>query len=231
MSFVSSAWDFAKRHKGKVLVLSGAIGGFVYLNRYLSSVEKNWETSASKDFVADVRRKDTHFENSIRTCNSTCSNLVPRILQRLDELLDAGPLLERAQVLEAERLATGSKITKEEKNLWKELMVIMFTRAASEVYCVCFFVCYVRVQLLVIAGYIYANDSSPSPVNHMIQQKYVSLLNAFNTEGIEEIVAPVRKAAEQALLRTSLLQEISSSSLQQLFDQVITQVKSLLNNN
>ena len=214
MSFVSSAWSFTKRHKGKMVLLGGAIGGIVYLNRFLSSVERNWETSASKDFVADVRRKDTHFENSMRTCNSTCSNLVPKIMEVLDELLDAQPVLDQLNQLKDLKSSPEKQI-----ELWNELSVILFTRAASEVYCMCFFVCYLRVQLLVIAGYIYADScqESSSSINHNIQLKYVSLLNAFYDEGIREILQPVKQAVGVALKNQSLKKPLTTADLQDIF--------------
>ena len=217
MSLVSSAWNFAKRHKGKLLLTGGAVGGLVYLNRFLSSVERNWETSASKDFVADVRRKDTHFENSMRTCNATCTNLVPKIMEILDELLDAQPLLDQLNQLKESKGGAEKQI-----EVWKELSVAIFSRAASEVYCMCFFVCYLRVQLLVIAGYIYADSclESGSSINHSIQLKYVSLLNSFYEEGIREILEPVREAVRLALKSLSLKKPVAAADLQDIFKQV-----------
>lgn len=186
----------------------------VYLNRVLSSVERNWERSASKDFVADVRRKDTHFENSMRTCNNTCTNLVPKISEILDDLLDAQPLVDQLNLLKSS--------PEKQIELWKELSVLIFTRAVSEVYCMCFFVCYLRVQLLVIAGYIYADSchESSSSINHNIQLKYVSLLNAFYEDGIREILQPVREAVRVALKNQSLKKALTTADIQDIFDQV-----------
>jgi peroxin-3 len=217
MSFVSSAWEFTKRHKGKMLLLGTAAGGIVYLNRFLSSVERNWEKSASKDFIADVRRKDTHFENSMRTCNSTCNNLVPKIVEILDELLDAQPILDQLSEMKDQKVSAERQI-----ELWNELSVIIFSRAASEVYCTCFFVSYLRLQLLVIAGYIYADSCQESgcSINHNIQLKYVNLLNAFYDEGIREILLPVKQAVRLALKDQSLKKPLTTANLQDIFDQV-----------
>lgn len=203
-----------------MVLLGGAIGGVVYLNRILSTVERNWETSASKDFITDVRRKDTHFENSMRTCNSTCSNLVPKIMEILDELLDAQPILDQLNQLKDSKTSPEKQI-----KLWKELSVVIFTRAASEVYCMCFFVCYLRVQLLVIAGYIYADScrqESSCSINHNIQLKYVSLLNAFYDDGIRQILLPVKEAVRLALKNQSLKKPLMTADLQDIFDQVTT---------
>ena len=197
MSVISSTWGFVKRHKGKLVLLGAGVGGYIYLNRLLSSVEKNWEKSASKDFVAEVRKKETHFENSVSTANVTCTNLAPNILQVLDEVL-VGRDQEIMKGIKECRSSSG----KDDLEKWKDLIVVIFTRAVSEVYSICLFVCYLRVQLLVIAGYIYVDSvkrdlngvSTPSAMNQAIQIKYLSLLNTFYIDGIKEIIKPVEIA-------------------------------------
>lgn len=197
-------------------MVGGAIGGMVYLNRVLSSVERNWEKSASKDFVADVRRKDTHFENTMRTCNAMCSDLVPKIFADLDIQLDAQPILDQLTLVKSN---PGSQI-----DTWKELSVLIFTRAVSEIYCICFFVCYLRVQLLVIAGYIYADScqESGSNINLNIQHKYMSMLNTFYVDGISEIVQLVREAVGAVIKDQSLKKGLTTFDVKDIFDQVST---------
>jgi len=230
---LSSTWSFVKRHKGKLFLLTAGVGGFVYLNKFLSSVERNWEKSASKDFVAEVRKKETHFENSIRTCNSTCTILAPKIVDILDKLLDCEVIL--AQL----------KSRPKDLELWKELSILIFTRAAVEVYSLCLFVCYLRVQLLVIAGYIYvdschresagiaptlatpptsSNGSSGISCNQNIQLKYLSLLNAFYDEGLKQLVTPVREVVTAALSDISLKDKLTTTDLKSIFDKIRTEM-------
>lgn len=212
MSIVSSTWSFVKRHKGKFIILGAGIGGYVYLNRFLSSVERNWDKSASKDFVSEVRKKDTHYENSIRTCNQTCVTLSNKILENLDKLLDSNIILD-----ELNNHPTNM-------TLWNELKIVLFTRAASEVYSICLFVCYLRVQLLVIAGYIYVgscnSDSVNTALNHKIQVQYLSLLNTFYEQGIGDIVAPVKAAVKSALNNIKFQDQLTAKDLQKVFDEV-----------
>lgn len=212
MSVVSSTWGFVKRHKGKFFLLGAGVGGFIYLNRLLGSVERNWEKSASKDFVAEVRKKETHFENSVQTANATCTNLAPNILDILDETLDAVPIIE---------------ILKKDKNNlkeWKNLTVVIFTRAVAEVYSISLFVCYLRVQLLVIAGYIYidsvSDSTAPSQINQSIQLKYLSLLNAFYIDGIHEIIKPVQDAVRVAIDDLSIKDKLTCKDLENIFEKV-----------
>lgn len=230
-SAISSTWDFVKRHKGKFLLLGAGIGTYYYVGKILTRFDKNWEKSASKDFVAEVRKKETHFENSIRTCNSTCQSLAPKIIDILEKMLDATPILD--------------ELKKNPKNLdqWKELSVLIFTRTASEVYCLSLFVCYLRVQLLVIAGYLYvdscnspssllnghASSSSSLPsINQSIQMKYLSLLHAFYDHGIKAMVARVRKEIEEVLRDIDLTESYSNRKLKTKFDEVTTNCLSFM---
>lgn len=230
---VSSTWGFVKRHKGKFLLLGAGVGGYIYLNKILTRFDKNWEKSASKDFVAEVRKKEAHFENTIRTCNSTCASMAPKIIDILDQLLDATPFLE------------DLKKNPKDTGLWKDLSIVILTRAVSEVYCLSLFVCYLRVQLLVIAGYLYVDSSTSSStssllngsafgsassssslpaINQSIQMKYLSLLHAFYDEGIKEIVATVRTAVTETLNDSdkpiNLTDKFSNKRLKSLFDEV-----------
>ena len=208
MALVSSTWSFVKRHKGKFMIFSAGVGGLIYLNKVLSSVERNWEKSSSKDFVSEIRKKDTHYENSIRTCNQTCLTLSSKILDNLDVLLDSETILQQLH---------SSPVS---IKLWDELKIIIFSRAASEVYSICLFVCYLRVQLLVIAGYIYVGSSLGTSLNHKIQLRYLSLLHSFYDEGMSKIVEPVKCAVKSILSDTKLDESLSAEDLQKIFDQI-----------
>lgn len=157
--------------------------------------------------------------------------MAPKIIDILDQLLDATPILE------------ALKKNPKDTDLWKDLSIVILTRAVSEVYCLSLFVCYLRVQLLVIAGYLYvdsctssstsllngsafgsASSSSLPAINQSIQMKYLSLLHAFYDEGIKEIVATVRTAVTETLNDSdkpiNLTDKFSNKRLKSLFDEV-----------
>ncbi|CAG2169056.1 unnamed protein product [Oppiella nova] len=147
-SILKSGWNFVKRHRNKALIGVGAVGAAYALNRYLQSVANEWQTSSSRDFVSEVKKKEIHFENTIETCNQTSMSLSVKIVDILDQSLDADPILELI------RADTDHKLTDTKIQLWNKLKVRIFTRVISEVYCVVLFVTYLRVQLSVLAGYI-----------------------------------------------------------------------------
>ncbi|RWS27376.1 peroxisomal biogenesis factor 3-like protein [Leptotrombidium deliense] len=214
MSFLSSTWQFVKRHKGKIFVIGGAVGGYLMLNRYLSEIERKWEKSASKDFVSEVRKKETHFESTLQTCNSTVRSLTPKIIEILDELLDSEAMLKRIE---------SETDIKKKISMWEELRVNILCRLISEVYCLCLFVCYLRTQLTVISGYMYVDscrNGSNSLINQSIQMKYMSLLTMFYQQGIKAIVAPVEEAVRVAVNDISLKEKINISKINSLFEKI-----------
>ncbi|XP_015792227.1 peroxisomal biogenesis factor 3 [Tetranychus urticae] len=215
MSFISSGWQWIKRHKGKLLVVSGVVGGYVVLNKYLSAVERNWENSSVKDFVSEVRKKETHFENTIQTCNTTVYNLTPRVLSVLDNLLNSETILDKLK----------SSASQEEKLLlWEELKIRIITRITSEIYALTLFVCFSRIQLSLIAGYLYVdcckNGTTPGLINKDIQMYYLSLLETFFNQGILKLIQPIQEAVIQAVGSISLKEKIVLQNLTEIFDKI-----------
>ncbi|RWS00324.1 perixosomal biogenesis factor-like protein [Dinothrombium tinctorium] len=212
MSALSSSWAFVKRHKGKFLLLGGAIGGYFMLNHYLGDIERNWEKSASKDFVSEVRKKEQHFESTLQTCDSTVRSLTPKIIEILNTLLNSESLINAIESNPENKVV-----------LWAELKVKIFTRIVSEVYCLCLFVCYLRTQLSVISGYMYVDScrqASNSVINQSIQMKYMSLLTSFYQDGIPAIVQPVEEAVKHAIGDLSLKEKINISKMNKIFEKI-----------
>lgn len=199
-------------------------------------MEKDWAKSASKDFVSvEMRKKETHFENTLQTCNATCNNLSPKIIQILNELLNADVILDKLQHLNRDDLSREEK--QEKLKLWKQLTSTIITRLLAEIYCLALLVCYLRVQLSVIkqtsfavsdlnllqviAGYIYVDScATTQTINQTIQMKYLSLLNAFYQNGVSEIIKPVQEAVEHAVQHVSLKEKLSINDLKVIFEKV-----------
>ncbi|XP_053206111.1 peroxisomal biogenesis factor 3-like [Panonychus citri] len=224
MSFISSGWQWIKRHKGKLMVASGVVGGFVVLNRYLSAVERNWENSSVKDFVSEVRKKEMHFDNTIQTCNTTVINLTPRALSVLDNLLNCETLLDKLK---------SSASSEEKLLLWEELKIRIITRITSEIYSLSLFVCFSRIQLSLIAGYLYVdcckNGTTPGIINKNIQMYYLSLLETFFTQGIQKLIQPIQESVIQAVGSISLKERIELTNLKEMFDKIKANMNFFMN--
>ena len=201
----------------------GAVGGIYALNRYLHSVANEWQNSSSRDFVSEVKKKEIHFENTIETANETSMSLSVKIIEILDRSLDAEPILEEI------KSDSNQKLTEHKIQLWNKLKVRIFTRVVSEVYCIVLFVAYLRVQLSILAGYIYVDNSALNPSNLMsqiqitstsVQNKYLNLLHNFYSEGIQQIIEPIMSAVDDALQDINLKDQIVLHDLKTVFDKV-----------
>lgn len=222
-SFLSSSWNFLKRHRNKAFVCVGAVGGLYALNRYLHSVANEWQNSSSRDFVSEVKKKEIHFENTIETANQTSMSLSVKIIEILDKSLDADSILAEIKA------DSNQKLTEHKIQLWNKLKVRIFARVVSEVYCIVLFVAYLRVQLSILAGYIYVDNCAHNPSDLMshiqttstsVQNKYLNILHNFYSEGIQQIIEPIMSAVDDALQDINLKEQMVLHDLKSVFDKV-----------
>ena len=133
----------------------------------------------------------------------------------LDEILNVQMLLDEIR---------NAKDKESKMESWEKLKIRLFTRIIAEIYALGLFVSYLRVQLSVIAGYVYLdsckNGSLKANINQNIQKQYLSLLNTFYQEGIAEIIDPVQEAVETAIGDLSLKEKIALKDVKSIFEKV-----------
>lgn len=200
------------------------MGTVVIINKVLASYEKQWQTSSSRGFVHEARKKEIHFENLINECNEICKRMSPKIINRLQELLDDTKLIE---ALSSKR---QDKNTQTKVELWKSLKVKILTRLLSEIYCTCILVCYMRVQMSVTGGQVYArsiqNDngsSSASSVDstHMkAYTKYIALLGSFYDQRFDCLIQPIEQAVEETLAGYNIDYKISIQDFKVILEKI-----------
>lgn len=216
--------DFLGRHRNKFLVAGGAVGAVVVINKVLAGYEKQWQTSSSRGFVHEARKKEIHFENLINECNEICKRMSPKIINRLQELLDDTKLIEE---LSSKR---QDKNTQTKVEIWKSLKVKILTRLLSEIYCTCILVCYMRVQMSVTGGQVYArsiqNDNRSSSAasvdsTHMkAYTKYIALLGSFYDQRFDCLIQPIEQAVEETLNGYSIDYKISIQDFKVILDKI-----------
>lgn len=219
-------FDFLNRHKSKIILVGGAAGAVMVLNKFLADKEKQWETSSSRGFVHEARKKDIHFENIISECNQLCQRMSPKIILRLQELLDDSKLIE---VLTAKR---QDKNIQDKVEIWKSLKVKILTRLLSEIYCTCILVCYMRVQMSVIGGQVFAKNASSAntassssaavaDMTHMkAYTKYYAFLGSFYDQRFDCLIHPIEEAVESTLKDYSIDYKISIQDFRVILDKI-----------
>lgn len=226
-------WEFAKRHKNKFLIIGGATGAVFAINKILASYEKQWQTSSSRGFVHEARKKEIHFENIIDECNQICHNLTPVILKKLKQNLNDENIINDLESKKEEHDISTKK------ELWKTLKVKIITRLVSEIYCTCILVCSLRVQMSVVGGHLYtkknadvasgSSSASVAELTHMkVYQKYIELLTTIHSEKINNRIEPVEAAVEEAMKSYSIEKEISMQDFKTVLDKIKQSMSILL---
>lgn len=218
-------FEFINRHRNKFLIAGGAVGTVMIINRVLAGYEKQWQNSSSRGFVHEVRKKEIHFENMINECNQICQRMYPKIIKRLQEILDDEQLIQELAATRSEK-STMSKV-----EIWKLLKVKILTRLLSEIYCTCIMVCCMRVQMSVAGGQVFAknvaaDNSGPSSASvadltHMkAYTKYVALLGSFYDHRLDQWIERIEQAVEEALQGYSLDYKIGIKDFRLILDKI-----------
>lgn len=217
--------DFLNRHRNKLLLAGGAAASVVVINKILSNYEKQWQSSSSRGFVHEARKKEIHFENIINECNQLCQRMSPKIINRLKELLDDTHLIEDLSEKRQDR-SVQSKV-----EVWKLLKVKILTKLLSEIYCTCILVCYMRVQMSVIGGQVFAksvstdnsgsSSASVADLTHMkAYTKYIALLGSFYDQRFDCLIQPIEEAVGETLLGYDLEYRINIQDFRVILDNI-----------
>lgn len=218
-------FDFFYRHRNKFLLVGGAFGTVVVIKKVLASYEKQWQNSSSRGFVHEARKKEIHFENMINECNQICQRMYPKIVVRLQEILDDGQLLKD---LKSKR-QDANVISKVE--IWKSLKVKILTKLLSEVYCTCMMVCCMRVQMSVAGGQVFArgaaantagsSSASVADLTHMkAYTKYIALLGTFYDQRLDYFIQQIEQAVDDALKGYNLDYKIGIQDFKVILDKI-----------
>jgi len=217
-------FEFLNRHRNKILLLGGAAGAVVVVNKILASYEKQWQTSSSRGFVHEARKKEIHFENIINECNQLCQRMSPKIIKRLQELLDDSQMIEDLKSKHKDSVQNKVEI-------WKMLKVKILTKLLCEIYCTCILVCYMRVQMSVIGGQVFAksltnissgpSSASVADLTHMkAYAKYMALLGSFYDQRFDCLIQPVEEAVEETLSGYSIDYNICIQDFRLILDKI-----------
>ncbi|XP_061098829.1 peroxisomal biogenesis factor 3 isoform X2 [Conger conger] len=143
------------------------------------------------------------------------------------------PTLREAiiQNLNSESLTTLLKNRPANKlEIWEDLKIISFTRSIVAVYSTCMLIVLLRVQLNIIGGYLYLDNSISK--NGMtpqappdVQQQYLSSIQHLLGDGLHELMTVVKQAVREVLGGVSLKQSLSLQELEQHLDQVRAHVE------
>ncbi|XP_041831895.1 peroxisomal biogenesis factor 3 [Melanotaenia boesemani] len=204
----SSVWNFIKRHKRKFIFTGAVVGGVYVLGKYAQKKIKEIQEKEATEYMAQARRQ-FHFESNQRTCNMTVLSMLPPLREAIIAQLNSESLTDLLKTKPANKL-----------DIWEDLKIISFTRTTVAVYSTCMLVVLLRVQLNIIGGYLYldnsAGKSATAPLAPPdVQQQYLSSIQHLLGDGLTELMTVVKKAVQNSLGSISLKQTLSLLDLEQ----------------
>ncbi|XP_054713065.1 peroxisomal biogenesis factor 3-like [Uloborus diversus] len=199
-------WDLPAclwRHKRKLLIAGGVIGGFAFLQSHLKRKFAEWELRQTAELRNQLQRS-SHFESTLKACDSVLISFAPKIKETVCNILDVNPILEQL------------KQKSSNKDLWQQLKILVFAQVLGEMYAQCLLAVLLRVQMSILAGYVYAIRSSNKSdgTNQYEQTLYLSNISNFLTSGISTLLIPIQNCVENVLSSVPLnrplkLQDVS----------------------
>uniref|UniRef100_A0A1A8LAS2 Peroxisomal biogenesis factor 3 n=1 Tax=Nothobranchius pienaari TaxID=704102 RepID=A0A1A8LAS2_9TELE len=144
----SSVWNFIKRHKKKFIFTGAVVGGVYIFGRYAQKKIRDIQEKEATEYIAQARRQ-FHFESNQRTCNMTVLSMLPPLREAVVAQLNSETLTTLLKTKPANKL-----------EIWEDLKIISFTRTIVAVYSTCMLVVLLRVQLNIVGGYLYLDNSA-----------------------------------------------------------------------
>ncbi|XP_077145337.1 peroxisomal biogenesis factor 3 [Ranitomeya variabilis] len=204
-----SVWNFLKRHKRKFIIFGALAGGVYIFGKYAQKKIREIQEREAAEYIVQARRQ-YHFESNQRTCNMTVLSMLPPLREALMQQLNSESLTSLLKNRPSNKI-----------EIWEDLKIISFTRSIVAVYSACMLVVLLRIQLNIIGGYIYLDNSSAAKNGNAlqaspeVQQQYLSSIQHLLGDGLTELITLVKKAVQKVLGSLSLKQSLSLTELEQ----------------
>lgn len=203
--------NFISRHKRKFIITGVVFAAGGVALHYARKKLLEFQEAQAREFIEKTRRIQ-HFESTERTCNQAIHNLFPSVLEVITKLYDTNVILQELRE-KSRDLTTVQKI-----DLWDQLLVKSFTRIVTLVYSSTLLVISLRVQLNILAGFIYKEiDKDEKTITQEIQNNYLSFIQHFLKDGIRDLALIIRNNTDRILKKYDFKQKLDLSELEQIF--------------
>ncbi|XP_063299385.1 peroxisomal biogenesis factor 3 [Pelobates fuscus] len=214
-----SVWNFLKRHKKKFIFVGAFAGGVYLLGKYAQKKIREIQEREAAEYIAQARRQ-YHFESNQRTCNMTVLSMLPALKEALMQQLNSESLTSLLKNRPTNKI-----------EIWEDLKIISFSRSIVAVYSTCMLVVLLRVQLNIIGGYIYLDNSSTGKngtahqASPEVQQQYLSSIQHLLGDGLTELITAVKHAVQRVLGSLSLKHSLSLVDVEQKMKEIRRQIE------
>jgi len=231
---MSSEGGWLRRNRRRLLVGSAVAGGVIMVGKMVHKHFLQVQEKESQDLLEKARRQH-HYDRTEQTCAKTLRSFFPSLRRSVSENLDSAPL--------AAELRT--KPPPERKlQLWEQLKVIAFSRCAAVVIGGVYISIMVRMQLNILAGYLYKqqlttlqnpttsennNDVSKQKISSKLQEKYLDVCTQFVSEGMKKLCCDISSRVESVTTSIDLKQKMSLTDIEALLTEIFIQLETSQN--
>lgn len=202
---LSSIRRFFKRHQRKFIIGGIIFSGVVLVTRYTQHKIREWQQKEIKT-ILERAKKQQYFEHLEKTCHQMTMSLSLNIRNVIIKKLDGQAIITELKHGSADKIA-----------LWNELKVLSITRSAVIIYAYTMLVTFLRIQVNLISGYMYLNQSMLNVEECDVRAKYLQLSAYFIYEGVQKLCDLVKSKVEQVTSSVSLDDKLTLRDLEQIY--------------
>jgi len=219
---MSSVVNWVRRHRRKFLFGGAIVGGIYVVGKVAEWHLARTQEMEAKQVVEKVR-KQSHFAATENTCIHTLDALFPTLKRVVETHLDS----EKVTAVLKNKPPPVEKL-----QLWEELKVISFSRCFVLVIGGVYLSVMIRVQLNILAGYLYVQEiaGQPQSLNNnrelkpkicvAIQEKYLNICTQFVSEGVEKLCAGVSECVKRLTNHLNLKDIMKLEDIDFTFNQI-----------
>ena len=162
--------------------------------------------------MVDAHTKEKHFEESLRNCNRIIESQIADVLNSLDKRF--------CVCVDVHLDACAAGAPESAFDALEDPNTALVKRLVAEVYCCSLFVCTLRVQSTILAGYCIARQLQDSQAYEHIQKMYLAVFSSHCRQAICELTAPIEQAVDQVFDRANLPATLTLQQVSDLFQKV-----------
>lgn len=199
--------DFFYRHRRKFITTGIVLGSGVFLIKIIQYKLREFQERQAKE-IADRIKRMQHFESTERTCNQTIVRLSSTVSDKVLKNLSTEDILKKL------RTSPDNKL-----ELWEELKILAFARIVTLVYASSMLAVTLKTQINLLGGYLYIDTvvQNQKQVTMDIQTIYLSMIQHFMGDGLDDLMETIRKNVALIMQRFSLKQQFTLADAETLF--------------
>lgn len=226
---MAAAGGWMRRNKRRLLLGSAVAGGIIMVGKVVHKRLLQAQEEETKSLLEKARRQH-HFETTEQTCSQTIRNMFPSLREAVEDKLASDPITSCLR----QKPAPENKL-----ELWDRLKVIAFARSSALVIGGVYISLMVRIQLNVLAGYLYQQQMSAptsstmvegkTKISSIIQEKYLEICTQFVSKGMDTLCRHLTDIVESVTSEISLKQKMSLPDIEAVLTNIFSQVETSQN--